>query len=72
MAVYIIETCSLHKDRKAIYSRNSLVETDEEKVLMCEGCRNRLLEIFEDELERITLCDISTVVRPKSGRRPYQ
>ena len=43
-------TCTLHKFKKAIFSRMNIVSPDEERVLMCDDCRDALLEIFDDKI----------------------
>lgn len=49
MNKYIEKVCSFHTFRKAIYLRISAVSPDDDKIMMCEDCRERLLELLGQE-----------------------
>jgi len=46
----IDESCTLHKFKRAIFSRKSMVYPDDRIILMCDDCRDKLLELFDDKI----------------------
>ena len=44
-----VKTCGLHKFTKAIFTRLNMVSPDEDEVLMCDKCRDKLIEMFGEE-----------------------